>query len=261
MWGKLVNSGQTCIAPDYVLCTKAIEEKLVAAAPKIIKEFFGEDAKASPDYSRIINQAHFNRLKKLLDSTSGKIEYGGQTEESERYIAPTLVSGVKAEDALMQEEIFGPILPIVTVADLDEAIAFINRGEKPLSLYVFSNKTAVLKRFEKETSSGAIVGNDTLLHYTVDSLPFGGVGNSGMGNYHGKYSFDTFTHKKAVLARDYNPIAEALAGNRYPPYNSTKVTILRLLLQKRNFGFLSYVPYALVFGLGVAVGLIPQFIG
>ena len=211
-WGKGVNAGQTCIAPDYLLCTKQVQDVFVATANKIITEFYGTNIKSSPDYCRIVNENHFNRLQKLIDTTSGKIVFGGKTDPSTRFISPTIITDVNPEDPIMQEEIFGPILPIVTVNSLDEAIEFINRGEKPLSLYVFSEEKSVARRFIQETSSGAVVANDTLLHFAVDSLPFGGVGNSGLGSYHGKYSFRTFSHAKAVLLKNYNPIAEYLAG-------------------------------------------------
>ena len=211
-WGKGVNAGQTCIAPDYLLCTKQVADVFVATANKIITEFYGTDIKSSPDYCRIINDNHFNRLQKLIDTTAGTIVFGGKTDPSTRFISPTIITDVKPDDPIMQEEIFGPILPIMTVSGLDEAIEFINRGEKPLSLYVFSEKSSVAKRFIHETSSGAVIANDTLLHFAVDSLPFGGVGNSGLGSYHGKYSFRTFSHAKAVLLKNYNPIAEYLAG-------------------------------------------------
>jgi acyl-CoA reductase-like NAD-dependent aldehyde dehydrogenase len=261
LWGKCVNSGQTCIAPDYLLCTKELQDRLVSTADKILKEFFGTDASKSPEYGRIINPNHFKRIKKLLDTTTGTIAVGGQCEESEKFIATTIIKDVSPDDPIMQEEIFGPLFPIVPVANLDEAINFINKREKPLSLYVFSNRKNVVKRFENETSSGALVINDTLLHYVVDELPFGGVGNSGMGAYHGKNTFDTFTHEKPVLSKDYNPVGEFLAGNRYPPYNDTKYMMLTQLLQKRNLAFLGYIPKALIFGAGFVAATVLKLFG
>ncbi|KAI1280819.1 Aldehyde dehydrogenase family 3 member B1 [Halotydeus destructor] len=255
LWGKFMNSGQTCIAPDFLMCNKDLVPRIVELAPKVIAQFYGDDAKTSPDYARIINANHFNRLKGLLDTTSGRIVIGGKTDAAEKYISPTVVLDVKPDDPLMSEELFGPILPIMTVSSAQEAVDFVNSREKPLALYVFSNNSAVFKKFRDETSSGACVRNDTVLHISVNSLPFGGVGNSGMGKYMGKTSFDTFSHGKAVLDKDYKPVTEMIASNRYPPYSSTKRRILEPVLKHRKLNF-EYIPYILLFVMGFGLAFL-----
>lgn len=195
LWGKMINAGQTCVAPDYVLCTEKVEKFLVKYSIKILNEFYGSKPKSSKDFTRIINDRHFERLLKLLNS--GKAVVGGDYDKESRYIAPTILTGVSSDDKIMQEEIFGPILPIVNIKNVDEAIKFINARDKPLTLYIFSNERQTINRFLNETSSGSVCANDAVMHLTVDTLPFGGVGASGFGAYHGKYSFDTFSHPKA----------------------------------------------------------------
>ncbi|KAK6643140.1 hypothetical protein RUM43_004643 [Polyplax serrata] len=257
LWGKLINLGQTCIAPDYVLCSKEVETKFVKSAKEVIKEWFGDDPKSSPDLCRIVSDRHFQRLSKFL--SNGKIAIGGDTDASERYIAPTILTDVQASDPVMQEEIFGPILPIINIQNTYDAIKFINSREKPLALYVFSSCGKDVELILENTSSGGVCLNDTIMHIIAEGLPFGGVGLSGMGAYHGHYTFDTFTHKKGVLRKNFSPIADALTGNRYPPYTESKVRILKLLLKKRTFFGLGCLvrcfPYLLMFGLGVTATL------
>ena len=195
LWAKMINAGQTCVAPDYLLCTENVRKSLIQSAPKILKEFFGQNPKLSPDLGRIVSDRHFERLERLL--TSGKAVVGGDTDKSERYVAPTILIDVPPTAPVMCEEIFGPILPVVVVKNQNEAIEFINSREKPLTLYVFSTISSVVDRFLNETSSGSVCANDAMIQLTVDSLPFGGVGNSGIGAYHGKASFDTFSHQKS----------------------------------------------------------------
>ncbi|MGW7510067.1 aldehyde dehydrogenase family protein [Streptomyces massasporeus] len=195
--GKFLNAGQTCVAPDYVLTdpeTAAALEPLLAEA---VKALYGSDPAASGEYGRIINERHFDRLTGLLDS--GRTVVGGTSDRTAKYIAPTVLADVDPDAPVMQEEIFGPILPIVTVPGLDEAIDFINGRDKPLALYVFSESDGTRRRFAAETSSGGLGHGLPLAHLTVSDLPFGGVGESGMGNYHGRYSIETFSHRKAVL--------------------------------------------------------------
>ncbi|MFF5846910.1 aldehyde dehydrogenase family protein [Streptomyces massasporeus] len=195
--GKFLNAGQTCVAPDYVLTdpeTAAALEPLLADA---VKALYGSDPAASGEYGRIINERHFDRLTGLLDS--GRTVVGGTSDRTAKYIAPTVLADVDPDAPVMQEEIFGPILPIVTVPGLDEAIDFINDRDKPLALYVFSESDGTRRRFAAETSSGGLGHGLPLAHLTVSDLPFGGVGESGMGNYHGRYSIETFSHRKAVL--------------------------------------------------------------
>ncbi|KAL0278233.1 UNVERIFIED_CONTAM: hypothetical protein PYX00_000109 [Menopon gallinae] len=253
LWGKLINAGQTCIAPDYVLCSKNVQTEFVKEAKDVLKKWYGEDMKQSPDLSRIVSDRHFQRLVKFLKD--GNIAVGGETDAAEKYISPTILVDVKASDPIMQEEIFGPILPIVTVENAYEAIKFINSRPSPLTLYVFSNDSTVQDLFMQQTSSGSACINDSVMQFAVDTLPFGGVGLSGMGAYHGRYSFDTFTHEKGVLEKDFNPLVDMLTANRYPPYTDGKVQFLKMMMKKRFFFGMKYVPHVMMFGLGVAATL------
>lgn len=182
--------------------------------------------------------------------------YGGDYDEKERYIQPTIVTDVKRNDPIMQEEIFGPILPIYNVTNAMEAIQFINEREKPLALYVFSNQTGIVNLFTEHTSSGNLLINDTLTHFSCDSLPFGGVGNSGMGSYHGKHGFETFSHKKGTLIKKIDKFGEVPLSVRYPPYSEQKLSMINALLKVRpNIPGRKYFSHILVFGLGVLVTL------
>lgn len=227
---RYFNAGQTCVAPDYVLCSPDMQERLVPALQRAITRFYGEDPRASPDLGRIIDEKHFQRLRGLLGC--GRVAVGGQSEESDRYIAPTVLVDVQETEPVMQEEIFGPILPIVTVKNLDEAIAFINRREKPLALYAFSRSQQVVREVLARTSSGGFCGNDGFMHLVLTSLPFGGVGASGMGSYHGKFSFDTFSHRRACLLR--SPGMEKMNSVRYPPYSPRKLRVLLVAMKSRG---------------------------
>lgn len=223
VWGKFLNAGQTCIAPDYLLVHRSLIPPLIDALKHHIKEFYGENPPNSPDYARIVSDRHFQRLQDLLQD--GKIVFGGQTDATTRYIAPTLVTSVDLDAPLMQEEIFGPILPILEYNTLEEAIAFVNERPKPLALYLFSQNKAKQQQILNSTSSGGVCLNDTIMHVGIPDLPFGGVGASGMGNYHGKASFDTFSHYKSVLKRFF-----WLEFNlRYPPYGDKLKLFKRLL--------------------------------
>uniref|UniRef100_A0A8B9M7E3 Aldehyde dehydrogenase domain-containing protein n=1 Tax=Accipiter nisus TaxID=211598 RepID=A0A8B9M7E3_9AVES len=219
-WGRFVNTGQTCVAPNYVLCSVEMQEKLLPALRKVITEFYGPNPRESPDFGRIVGDKQFQRLQTLL--RSGRVVIGGQTDEKERYVAPTVLVDVLPSDPIMHEEVFGPILPIVIVANMDEAIDFINSRERPLVVYAFSSDDKVLER----TSSGGFCGNDTLMHVTLTSLPFGGIGDSGLGMHHGKFTFDTFTHHRGCLHRGMG--REALNALRYPPYSQQKLGIVRV---------------------------------
>ncbi|XP_063312670.1 aldehyde dehydrogenase family 3 member A2 isoform X1 [Pelobates fuscus] len=237
-WGKFANCGQTCIAPDYILCDKSIQGRLVEKIKETINEFYGDDAKNSPDYERIINKRHFKRLLELMEGEN--IVIGGDNDESSCYIAPTVLADVKPDSKVMQEEIFGPLLPIVSVGSLDEAIEFINQREKPLALYVFSNNKKVIKKMIAATSSGGVTANDVIMHFTVIELPFGGVGHSGMGAYHGKHTFETFSHKRACLIKSL--AMEGVNQIRYPPFTEKKLGWAKFLLMnkfnKRKIGLL-----------------------
>ncbi|MGW9032203.1 aldehyde dehydrogenase family protein [Streptomyces sp. NPDC055722] len=194
---KFANAGQTCVAPDYVLTDPDTAQALAPALTQAIEQLYGTDPQAADNYGRIINERHFDRLTALLDS--GRTTVGGQHDRAEKYIAPTVLLDVQPDEPVMQEEIFGPILPILTVADLTEAIAFINDLDKPLAVYAFTDNDTTRARLIAETSSGAVNFGLPVFHLTVPTLPFGGVGESGMGNYHGHYSLETFSHRKVVF--------------------------------------------------------------
>ncbi|XP_065551241.1 aldehyde dehydrogenase family 3 member A2 isoform X1 [Lathamus discolor] len=228
-WGKYLNCGQTCIAPDYILCNPSIQSSVVENIKAALQEFYGEDVKSSPDYERVINKRHFRRILGLMEGQ--KIAHGGEVDEASCFIAPTILTDVSPESKVMEEEIFGPVLPIVTVNDVDEAIEFINRREKPLALYVFSNSKKLIKRVISETSSGGVTGNDVIMHYLLSTLPFGGVGNSGMGAYHGKHSFETFSHHRSCLIKDLK--MESTNKLRYPPGSHKKVNWAKFFLLKQ----------------------------
>ncbi|MEU7165613.1 aldehyde dehydrogenase family protein [Streptomyces morookaense] len=198
--GKFLNAGQTCVAPDYVLTDPETARALEPALARAVEELYGTDPAASGTYGRIVNERHFDRLTALLDS--GRVVTGGGHDRAAKYIAPTVLADVTPDAPVMQEEIFGPILPIVTVDGLDEAVAFVNDREKPLALYAFTESEATRERLASETSSGGLGFGLPLAHLTVSDLPFGGVGESGMGSYHGRYSLETFSHRKAVLRKD-----------------------------------------------------------
>ncbi|XP_061638040.1 aldehyde dehydrogenase, dimeric NADP-preferring-like isoform X2 [Phyllopteryx taeniolatus] len=226
-WGKFVNCGQTCIAPDYILCEPCVQGYVVECIRQTLLEFYGPDPKSSPDYGRIINHTHFNRIVGLMEGYAPVL--GGQCDASQRYIAPTILKDVPPHSKVMQEEIFGPLLPIVTVSGLDEAIHFINDREKPLALYIFSSDKKVTKKMIEETTSGGVTVNDVMMHYTLISLPFGGVGQSGMGCYHGKHSFDRLSHQRACLLRSLG--MERINLARYPPQDRHRASRAQLALK------------------------------
>lgn len=213
-FGKFTNAGQTCVAPDYILVHESVKDDLITALSKTLREFYGQNIQQSPDYGRIVNLKHYHRLTSLLNSAQMNIVFGGHSDEDERYIEPTLLDHVTSDSAIMQEEIFGPILPILTYQSLDEAIAFIHQRPKPLSLYLFSEDENAIQRVINELSFGGGAINDTLMHLANPKLPFGGVGASGMGRYHGKYSFDTFTHEKSYIFKS----TRLESGVHLPPY-------------------------------------------
>lgn len=223
-WGKYTNAGQTCVAPDYLLVHERVYDKLVAALKATITNFFGADPKVSSDYGRIINERHHKRLVGLLQS--GTIAHGGNHDESEKYIEPTVLTDVKEDSKIMADEIFGPILPMLKVSSVDEAIDFVNERDKPLALYVFSKSKQVAQKVISHTSYGGGSINHVWLHLGVPGLPFGGVGESGMGCYHGKHSFDIFSHSKSIL--DKPTIIDPAVT--YPPYDEFKTKVIKFLM-------------------------------
>jgi aldehyde dehydrogenase (NAD+) len=214
-WAKTYNAGQTCVAPDYVLLLPNTKAQFVECFQKSLRAFYGEHAEASSDYGRIINDAHFQRLTSLLPH--GRAVVGGQANAQSRFIAPTLLDDVALDSPLMTEEIFGPLLPMLEVPSIEAAIDFVNARPKPLSLYVFSDTKAHAQRILNETSSGSAVVNDAVVQVASGQLPFGGVGASGMGRYHGKASFDAFSHHKSVLQKPFLLDLKV----RYPPYSNS----------------------------------------
>lgn len=222
-WGKFINAGQTCVAPDYVLVHEEREEELIEALARTVRAFYGDDPKQSKSYGRVINERHHRRLTSLLKDAD--IAIGGQADASECYLAPTVLRNVKPGDPAMDDEIFGPILPVLPVPDVESAIQFVNQREKPLALYVFSRDTQVEDAVIARTSSGGACVNGTVLHLANPNLPFGGVGPSGTGSYHGRASFETFSHRKSVLTRGWRFDAKMM----YPPYGRFATKMLKRL--------------------------------
>lgn len=230
-WGKLLNAGQTCVAPDYVLVHADDEAAFLAAARAAIGRFFGADAgavRASEDLSRIVDEGAFRRLAAALDATvaaGARIVAGGERDAGEHYLAPTLLAGVPPDAALMREEIFGPILPVLAYRSLEEALAFVNARPKPLALYLFSRDAAVTERVLRSTRAGGTVVNHAIVHLANPELPFGGVGESGQGSYHGVHGFRAFSHARAVLYAG----RFSLAPLYYPPYGARMRRMARLM--------------------------------
>ena len=198
-WGKLLNAGQTCTSPDYILVHKAVKDTLIEALKKQIKTFYGDDIKNNPDYGRIINQRHFERLQGLMKD--GRIVFGGETDANQRFISPTIIDEVTWDSPIMQEEIFGPLIPILTFDNLDDVVTALKKREKPLALYLFTTDKASEELIINNLSFGGGCINATLMHMLNTNLPFGGVGNSGYGVYQGRWSFETFSHKKSMFNR------------------------------------------------------------
>lgn len=230
VWGKLLNNGQTCIAPDYILVHKNVYGAFMQAIQQAIKQFYSDQPKQSVDYGRIVSDQHFARLNAMITSDKQHILLGGESDATDRYIQPTVLNGghVKApnELAAMQEEVFGPIVSIIQYGDTDEAIAFIHNFDKPLALYVFTEDKQVEQQILDNVSFGGGCVNDTLSHVINHELPFGGVGPSGIGAYHGKHSFEVFSHRKSVLRR--STLVET--GILFPPYKD-KLKLLKKILK------------------------------
>jgi acyl-CoA reductase-like NAD-dependent aldehyde dehydrogenase len=220
-WGKFLNAGQTCIAPDYVFAHESIRQELIDGIKQAVSGFYGSDPQDSPDYARIVSERHLNRLTGLLND--GTVVLGGNHDASDRYLEPTILVDPSEDSAVMSDEIFGPILPILSFVDLQEVIEFVNARPKPLALYIFSNTKKVVDDVIAQTSSGGVCVNHSLLHYGVSDLGFGGVGDSGTGRYHGKSGFDQFSNMKSVLKKSSKPELTLL----YPPYTEAKEKIFR----------------------------------
>ncbi len=223
-WGKFFNAGQTCLAPDYLLVHQEVKNKFIEIFKKTITTFYGEDPSKSRDYARIINDRHFARVCALMKG--GNIIHGGGTDPVERYIAPTVIDNVSLEDAIMKEEIFGPLMPVLAYDDIAQPLSIINSMPRPLALYLFTKSRKIEKHVLERAHFGGGCINDTVSHVGSTTLPFGGIGDSGMGRYHGKAGFDTFSHQRSILKRS-NLVDMKL---RYPPYGN-RVKLLQKLFK------------------------------
>jgi len=233
-WGAYLNAGQTCVRPDYLLVDKAVADNFVRVLARTVTQFYGAQPQRSQFFGRLINDRAHKRVRDLIGASKQYIAFGGDMDEKDKYVAPTVLDfGVDetafAEAPIMQEEIFGPVLPLLQYNSLDQAIKFVNSREKPLGLYCFTTSSEVEQRVLRETSSGSCDINDVIMHMTNHDLPFGGVGLSGMGSYHGKRSFDTFSHRKSVLIKtNWLDVPQ-----RYPPYSKNSVRFLGLVQKPR----------------------------
>ena len=217
-WGKFLNAGQTCVAPDYILVHQSIEKPLLAALVDQVRTFYGPDPRLSPALGRVVNDAHMQRLVELLKATKGRVVTGGRFDAPERYLSPTVLAEVDWDDAVMQDEIFGPVLPVLAYENIEDVLSRLAGRDKPLALYVYAKNTDLVQQVINETSSGSVCVNHNAVQLAVPGLPFGGVGASGMGAYHGKAGFETFSHTKSVL---YKP-ERGEPPLMYPPYTRAK---------------------------------------
>lgn len=253
IWGRCLNGGQTCIAPDYVYVHSAVKKQFIEKVKENLETFYGKDPSASPDFARIISERHTQRLAAIIDSHKADIIHGGQVDISNKYIAPTLLDlKTTPQGKAMADEIFGPILPILEFTDVNQAIEYINSKAKPLALYIFTNSSDFADKIIDKTSSGGVSVNDTLLHCTLPDLPFGGVGSSGLGQYHGRFGFEAFSHAKAVLKKSIYGDAPM----RYPPYTSSNLQVFKFAasIHAINSSSFRWVKY-LVLAAGVIYAL------
>ncbi len=230
VWGKFMNAGQICVSPDYILIDETIREKFTKACKKWIEHYFTNEPKTSDSYGRIVTDKHFNRLQAHLENAKkldANISIGGVVDKASKYIAPTIVANVSEDATLLKEEIFGPILPVVTYKTLDEAITYINKKERPLALYIYSNSKRNIDKVVKNTRAGGTCINNNVIHYANHNLPFGGVNNSGIGKSHGYYGFKAFSNQRAVVKQHTVGINELL----FPPYTNFKEKLARLTIK------------------------------
>ena len=226
LWGKLTNAGQTCVAPDYILAHEDIYEELIKEFENVIIEFYGQDIIRSKDFGRIINDRHMNRLNAILERDKNKITFGGEVDFEKRYISPTIIRDVTLEDAVMNEEIFGPIIPVIKYKNMEDIKYYISHHKNPLALYVFSEDENFSEDIINKFSFGGGCVNDTISHVASAYLPFGGIGSSGMGNYHGKASFDTFTHTKSIVKKSTKIDLKLV----FPPYKD-KIKLIKKVMK------------------------------
>lgn len=236
VWGKVLNAGQVCLSPDYALVPSTMEAAFVANFAASMKEFFPEGTQKSEDLTRLVNERHFDRVKKMLDNTKGKIVIGGHTDRADLFIDITLVKVESEDDSLLSDEIFGPLFPYMVIDDVDDQISFANRvSDTPLALYAFTNDKTEQQKILTNTRSGGASINDAIWHAAIPALPFGGVGESGTGNYRGKFSFDAFTHRRTYVVQP--KWMDMLLSVRYPPYTSSKLTQYKKMMEKKpSFG-------------------------
>lgn len=226
-WGKFFNAGQTCIAPDYLVIHSSIKEQFINEFKNTITRFYSEKIEGSKDFARIVSEKHTNRLISIIEKDRSKIIFGGNYNLNNKYIEPTIIDNVSWEDECMQDELFGPIMPIMSYDDINSVIKMVNDRPKPLALYIFSNDKSTQKKVLSETSSGGCCVNDTVSHFSTHYLPFGGVGNSGIGAYHGKKSFETFSHMKGVL----NKSPRIRMSMIFPPYTESNLNMIKKILK------------------------------
>ncbi|KAM9330811.1 aldehyde dehydrogenase family 3 member B1-like [Gastrophryne carolinensis] len=222
-WARFMNSGQNLLAPEYILCHPDIRDPLIHELELCVQEFYGSNPQDSEHYGRIASFEHYKTIKDFL--SCGKIAFGGQTDDGERFIAPTVLTDVKGSDSIMQQDILGPILPILTVQTLEEAVQFINRKDRSLAAYVYSNNQHVINEVLHKTSSGSFCSNDSMIQCMYTSLPCGGIGNDGVGTFGGKFGFDSFSNSRSCLLR--NNAVECVTYLRYPPYNEKRLSLMR----------------------------------
>ncbi|MDY0201062.1 MAG: aldehyde dehydrogenase [Tenuifilaceae bacterium] len=225
VWAKFFNAGQTCVAPDYILVDKSIKKEFTEALKTKIEEFYKNSGDIGNNYVQIINTNNFDRLQKLIDTD--KVCFGGNLDREKRYISPTIMQNISFDDKIMEDEIFGPILPIIAYTNLDEIIAKVKERPKPLSCYIYSKNRKTITKILKEVSFGGGAVNDSVMHLSNSNLPFGGVGLSGIGSYHGKFGFDTFSHYKSILDKPF----WFESNVKYSPYSRKKLALIRWLLK------------------------------
>lgn len=230
-WGKFTNNGQTCIAPDYLYVHESIKEEFVSEMTDCIEKQYGlgNVAKDNGDYCRVVNSSHYQRISRLLSDAQeqgGKLITGGQTDDASRFIAPTLIEGMAADSAIMHEEIFGPLLPVITFSDIDEVVTYVNSKPKPLALYIYSTDKSSIDKILSETSAGDTCVNQTMMHFLHPNLPFGGVNNSGIGKSGGVWGFNAFTHERSVLTDKFSS-----ASMLHPPYTPKVRKMIKMAMK------------------------------
>ena len=225
IWGKLINAGQTCIAPDYLYVHSNVKDKLLVLMKQVIEQFFTDKPHKNGDFPKIVNESAMKRLQSLLEGVT--VYYGGKTDRSKKYFSPTILTNVNVDSVVMEDEIFGPILPVLTFDNIDEVVPLINRGEKPLAIYYFTENRKKYKEILSKTFSGDAGINEVIMHFTNHALPFGGVGYSGMGAYHGKRSFNLFSHERSVM----KTTTRIDLPFRYPPYKKSVLKLVRALFR------------------------------